>query len=151
MKGEVFVGLWLLVDGILIVVCNVLPGRTISTLPLPLSFRLKRNESSSPVLESWRVRKAWCARLGVLPSVVVRTILRVSDGPNDTSLESGEAEENLICVRILPCAGDSQDSLLSQASAYTGTFALDCQGGIVNAPGRCKSRSDAQREDWQQQ
>ena len=62
---------------------------TRSTFPLPLSFTLSTNDSSKPVVGSVRVRKAWCGRLAVFPSTVVRSSFNESDAPNDTDLLSG--------------------------------------------------------------
>lgn len=76
--------------------CHEMWGkRTSSTLPLPLSLMLRANESSRPVAGSVRVRKAWCGRLGFLPSTVVRTIFKVSWAPRTTGFSSGDLGLNL--------------------------------------------------------
>jgi hypothetical protein len=45
---------------------------------------------------SVRVRKAWWARLGVLPSRVVRIILRESVEVREIGVERGEAGDSLL-------------------------------------------------------
>ena len=66
------------------------PLRTTSTLALPLSFTLNENDSSSPDMDSCKVRKAWCGLLPVFPSVVVRMILRVSAALSVIALDDSE-------------------------------------------------------------
>ena len=68
---------------------------TTSTLPFPFSFKLKGNDSSSPVAGSCRVKNAWCGRLPALSSVVVRTILRLSEAGRVMAELSGEVGDSL--------------------------------------------------------
>lgn len=75
--------------------CMPMRLHTTSTLPFPFSLTLKGNDSSRPVVGSWKVRKAWLGRFPDLFSVVVRTILRVSDAPNEMSLERRLPGESL--------------------------------------------------------
>lgn len=68
---------------------------TTSTLPLPLSFTLNGNDSSRPVVGSWRVRKAWCGFFPVLPSVAVRTIFSVSEAGSVMAEVMGDEGDSL--------------------------------------------------------
>jgi hypothetical protein len=81
--------------------CNMSFQLTTSTLPLPLSLMLNGNDSSSPVAGSWSVRKAWCGFLPVLPSVAVRTILRVLVDDRLTAGERAEVRDSLWNVLML--------------------------------------------------
>lgn len=72
-----------------------IPQRTNSILPLPLSLTLNGNDSCRPVDGSWSVRKAWCGFLPVLPSVAVRTILRVSVDERLTAGDRADVKESL--------------------------------------------------------
>ena len=63
--------------------------RTKSTLPLPDSFTANGYEMSSWEEGSCSRRKAWCDLFAVLPSCVVRMILRLSEAPNLTGLDKG--------------------------------------------------------------
>jgi len=109
---------------------------TTSTLPLPLSLRVNGNDSSSPVEGSWSVRNAWCGLLPVLPSVVVRTILRLSDPDRLTAGDRAEVKESLCgCQQhIEALAHVSKDSLLFNTTTNASTLLLNCKRGIFEAP-----------------
>jgi hypothetical protein len=62
---------------------------TKETFALPLSFTLNTKDSSSPLVGSVKVRKAWCGRFAVCPSSVVRSSFSESVAPRDTDLASG--------------------------------------------------------------
>lgn len=62
---------------------------TNSTLALPLSLTLKGYEISRPVSGSFKSKNAWCGRLALRPSCVVKASLSVSDPPSDTTLDNG--------------------------------------------------------------
>ena len=68
---------------------------TISTTPLPLSFRVSGNGASSPVSVSLTSRKAWCGRLPLPPSLAVKLTLSRSLNPKLTGFESGDFSDNL--------------------------------------------------------
>lgn len=75
---------------------------TTSIFALPLSLTLNANDSSKPVEASCNVRKAWCGLFPVPPSVVVRTILRVSAASSAIAFEiNGEVGESLYRSRQL--------------------------------------------------
>lgn len=123
--------------------------RTTSTLPLPLSLRVNGNDSSSPVEGSWSVRNAWCGFLPVLPSVVVRTILRLSDPDRLTAGDRAEVKESLCgCQQhIEALAHVSKDSLLFNTTANASTLLLNCKRGIFEAPA-CTVCCRRRGQDW---
>lgn len=69
---------------------------TTSTLPFPVSLTVSGKDSSSPVVGSSSVRKAWCGLLGVLSSVAVKRTLRVSVGPRERGVETAEDGVKLV-------------------------------------------------------
>lgn len=64
-------------------------------LPFPLSLTLRRNDSSTPVVGSVRVRKAWWGRVAFFPSTVVSWSFSESVAPRDTDFESGDVALSL--------------------------------------------------------
>lgn len=77
--------------------------RTKSTFALPLSLTLSTNDSSKPVAGSVNVRNAWCGRLAVFPSMVVRMSFSESVAPNDTDLARGAVALNLRTISTCHC------------------------------------------------
>jgi hypothetical protein len=82
------------------------------------------------------VRNAWCGFLPVLSSVVVRTILRLSEPDRLTAGERAEVKESLYgCQQhIEALAHVSKDSLLFNTTANASALLLNCKRGIFEAP-----------------
>lgn len=121
--------------------------RTISSLPFPVSFTLNPYASCSPVSCSVKVRNAWCGFFPLRPSVVVRTILRVSAALRVTAEESGEVAESLVEE------GDQSNNhnlstqinlLLLDTSSNSGSLALNGQRCIFEGPRACCQRCRGQ-------
>lgn len=89
------------------------------TLPFPLSFTLKRNDSSTPVVGSVRVRKAWCGLVAFLPSTVVSWSFSVSVAPSETDFDSGDVGLSLSCSSVYVINSASARTHLSFAPAPT--------------------------------
>lgn len=74
---------------------------TKETLPLPLSLTVRTKDSSSPLVGSVKVRKAWCGRFAVVPSTVVRSIFSESVAPSDTVFARGLVALSLRSLSII--------------------------------------------------
>lgn len=95
LMGQVFVGLRELLAGHRVFGRRRVCVRTMSSLPLPVSLMLKAKASWRLLFCSLRVRNAWCGLFPLRPSVVVRTILRVSAAERVTAEERGDVGESL--------------------------------------------------------
>lgn len=79
---------------------------------------------------SVRVRKAWWARFAVLPSCVVRMILRVSIEVKGTVFARGNEVDSLFTGSECGSVGLEGDALLFNATPDSAALSLDGEGCV---------------------